>query len=75
MNIDGRTIDVQDVLIEVRELLSSTCGKEVNVEIQVKTIADAKRITAFASMSGCKGEIENRGDHYSVQVSGIPCCS
>ncbi|MBI5057607.1 MAG: hypothetical protein HZB61_13415 [Nitrospirae bacterium] len=75
MNIDARSMTSLELFKKLKELLSLQCGAEVLIEVQVNTLEDSRRIKSFASMSGCRTEIENKGDHFIARVSGTPCCT
>ncbi|MBI4848656.1 MAG: hypothetical protein HY808_08805 [Nitrospirae bacterium] len=75
MNIDARSMTSQELFKKLKELFALQCGAALFIEVQVNTLEDSKRIKSFASMSGCKTEIENKGDHFIARVSGIPCCA
>jgi hypothetical protein len=76
MHIDARDLDQQKLFARLKEILSSSveCG-EVSIEILVGTSAEANKIKAFASMSGCRTGVEKRDDYYIINLNGNPCCS
>ena len=75
MEIDGREMAVHEVLKQLKEILSSKRECFLSIDVLVKTVSDAKKITGFASMSGCTAEIETKDDYCIIHVRGIPCCS
>lgn len=76
MHIDARELEQQELFTRLKEILASNgkCG-EVKVEILAGTLAEAKKIGGFAAMSGCRTEIEQKDDYYTVYIKGMPCCS
>ena len=76
MHIDARKIDQQKLFARLKEMLASNkeCG-EISIEILVGTLAEANKVKAFASMSGCRAESGKEGDHYKVNLKGSPCCT
>lgn len=75
MFIDARTLEHQELVLKIREILAAKHGCEVQIEILISTMAEVKRIKAFVTMSGCKVEIDNKDDYYIMYVTGAPCCS
>ncbi len=76
MQIDARKLGEQELFAKLKEALSSSreCG-DISLEILVKTEAEANRIKAFASMSGCRAGIDKKDDLIIVHLEGNPCCS
>ena len=76
MHIDARKLDEQEIFARLKEILSSNreCG-EISTDVLVGTLAEANKIKAFASMSGCRTEIENKGDCFRIHLKGNPCCT
>ncbi len=74
MHIDARKLDQQELFARIKEMLSRVCG-EVSIEILVGTSAEANKIKAFASMSGCRTGVEKKDDYYIINLNGNPCCS
>jgi hypothetical protein len=75
MHIDARSLDVQEVLSKLKELLSSACGREVDIEITINSLSEAAKVKAFATMSGCRTEVAKKGECYIIYIKGIPCCT
>ncbi len=75
MHIDSRELGLHELLLKLREILSSKCGCSVNIEILIRTAADANKIKTFALMSGCNATIDKRDDHFVIRVDGTPCCT
>lgn len=74
MVIDGREIELQELFVNLKEIMCSSCGKEVDVDILVKSGSDSRKVNAFASMSGCRASIEKKEGYYIVHISGYACC-
>ena len=76
MEIDARKLDQLELFARLKEVLSSNreCG-EIKINVLVGTQAEANKIKAFASMSGCRTESLKEGDHYKVLLKGSPCCT
>jgi len=75
MEIDARELDMQDLFKKLKENLSCKCGSDVSIDILLNTTEEARKISAFVSMSGCKTEIDKKGECYIMHISGTPCCS
>jgi len=75
MIIDGRGIDVQMVLVRLKEMLSSYCGMEVSIDILLGKHEDARKVRAFASMSGCTTDMEGKDGYYLLRIRGNVCCA
>jgi len=72
--IDGREIELQKLFVNLKEIMCSSCGKEVDVDILVKSGSDSRKVNAFASMSGCRTSIKKKEGYYIVHISGYACC-
>ncbi len=75
MHIDARSIDSQELLIRLKEILASNRGCNVDIEILFNTLDETKKINAFISMSGCRTEVEKKDECYIMHVRDIPCCT
>lgn len=75
MRIDARKLDLQDLLKQLKDILSSKRGCEVSIEVSINTVSDAKRVKAFAAMSGCNTDIDKKDNYYIIHVKGISCCT
>lgn len=75
MHIDARSLDIQELLSKLKELLSSACGHEVDIEMTINSLSEAKKVKAFAAMSGCRTEVAKKGECYILSIKGIPCCT
>lgn len=74
MVIDARRTDSRELLLQLRSILSDYCGRDVFIDIQMNTLAEAKRARGFASMSGCSIAIEEKEGYFLVQIRGNVCC-
>ncbi|RJR14696.1 MAG: hypothetical protein C4581_13500 [Nitrospiraceae bacterium] len=75
MELDGREMDIQDLLRQLKEILSSKRECFLSIDVLTRTLADAKKITGFASMSGCTATIDTKDNYCIIHVRGIPCCT
>ncbi len=75
MQIDARKLDQQELFARLKEILSKKDCGEVSIEILVGTSAEANRIKAFASMSGCRTGIDKKDDCFIIHLTGSPCCT
>jgi len=74
MVIDVRDIEKDiDLLKKLKEVLASYCGKEVSIEILINFSQNPSRVMAFASMSGCQAELEEKEGYYLVRIAGNVC--
>jgi hypothetical protein len=74
MVIDGREMELRELFLKLRERLAARCGKEVSIDILLRTYSDAKKVSAFAAMSGCLANIEKNENSYVVHIIGNVCC-
>ncbi len=74
MVIDAREMKLLELFSKLKTLFEARCGHEVAVEVMIGTYRDSKRITAFASMSGCQTNTEKKEGYYIVRISGNVCC-
>ena len=74
MDIDARELETHEVLNKLKEIMASSRECALFVDIMVRSDSNVKKITAFASMSGCTTGIDKKDDYYIIHVRGIPCC-
>ena len=74
MVIDAREIELQELFLNLKEMICSSCVKEVAVDVLVKSGSDSRKVNAFASMSGYRTSIEKKEGYYVVHISGYACC-
>jgi len=75
MKIDARKLDQQELFARLKEILSKKDCGEISIEIMAGTSAEANRIKAFASMSGCRTGIDKKDDCFIIHLKGNPCCT
>ena len=75
MEIDGREIDLKDVLKQLKQILLANRERSIAVDVLVNTMADAKKISAFVAMSGCAPEIDKIDSFYIIRIRGNVCCA
>jgi hypothetical protein len=75
MHIDARDLELHDLLNKLKEILASSRGCDVDIEILVNSTTDTKKITAFVSMSGCSTDIDKKNNYYIIHVKGNICCA
>lgn len=76
MTIDARKgRDARELFHKLKDILAKEIGKEVIIEVMVATNDIAKKVRAFAEMSGCQTEIEEKEGYYIARVTGYPCCA
>ncbi|MBI4683470.1 MAG: hypothetical protein HY757_10285 [Nitrospirae bacterium] len=75
MQIDAREFESHDSLKKLKEILSSNRECNLSIDILVKSVSDAKKITGFVSMSGCTAQIDKKENFCIIHVRGIPCCT
>jgi len=73
MVIDAREIGAQEILTKLKKIFEEYCEKEVDIEILIKTQSDAKRIKAFAAMSGYNTKVEVENGYFATHITGISC--
>ena len=65
---------MREVFEKLKEIMCSFSGKEVDIEILVKSYGDSRKLSTFALMSGCKTRIEKKEEYCIVRISGYACC-
>lgn len=74
MIIDAREIALKELFIKLREFMKSRCGEDIAVDVLTGSYSDSKKVTAFASLSGCQTSTEKKAEYYIVHISGNACC-
>ena len=74
MDIDARESGLDKALTKLKDTLSSGHGCSVSLNITVNTNADAKKVRAFAGMSGCRTSVDKKEGSYIIHIEGAPCC-
>ncbi len=75
MQIDARKLGIEELLRKLKEILASQHGCDVDIDILLSTTEDAKKITAFVSMSGCTAHVDKNNNYYIMHISGTICCA
>jgi TusA-related sulfurtransferase len=73
MIIDARGLKHPQPLERIREYLRNNCRQPIELELLVDSSEYTRTITAFARMSKCKTEIENKGEYFTVKIKGDMC--
>lgn len=73
MVIDAREIWPHEILTKLKKIFEEYREKEIDIEILIKTQSDAKRIKAFAAMSGYNANVEAKNGYFSTHITGISC--
>jgi hypothetical protein len=73
MIIDAREIGPHEILSKLKKMFEEYREKEIDIEIIIKTQSDAKRIKAFAAMSGYNANVEAKNGYFSTHITGISC--
>lgn len=74
MLIDAREIELQDLLVKLREIMYESLGKEIMVDVLLKDDSDCRKVTSFAALSGLRTSVEKNGEARLVRISGSACC-
>lgn len=74
MIIDARNRELKELFVKLKEILESKVGTDVFIEILIDPFTDVKKIKSFVSMSGCRTDVEEKGEYYIVRLTGTPCC-
>ena len=75
MKLDARDLKPEELFRKLKQMVSS-CGSNESIEVLVYDQATAKKVKAFASMSGCPVEIEQKGHVFILHITENICgCS
>ncbi|MBI4684153.1 MAG: hypothetical protein HY755_03025 [Nitrospirae bacterium] len=75
MIIDARkNKDSRELFRTLKDVFVKEIGNEVFIEVLVDTNETAKKVKAFASMSGCQAVAEEKDGYCVVRITGRPCC-
>jgi hypothetical protein len=74
MSLDARDIELRELFVKLREIMCTSCGKDVAVDVLIKSYTDSRKVVAFASMSGCRTSVEKKEEYCIVHISGNACC-
>lgn len=73
--LDATQGNLEEVFLKLKEMLASKLGSDVSIIVQAGSQADAKKVQAFASMSGCQTSVDKRDEWYIIHITGSPCCA
>lgn len=73
--IDARNDEVQGLLKKLKDVLASTHGADIEINIFVKNVSDAKKVKGFVTMSGGRTKIDKKDNFYIIHVKGNVCCA
>ncbi len=72
MLIDGRERILDELLKELRVLFPS-CADDSVMEVLLASQDSARKVKAFAAMSGFRTSLQRESDGYRVTISGSSC--
>lgn len=72
MQLDARGLEPEELFRKLKHMLSS-CGSNESIEVLVYDQAAAKRVEAFASMSGCPVEMEKKEHVIILRITENTC--
>lgn len=70
MRLDARGLESTQLFIKLKDMLNLYCVNDVPVEIILDSRSRTGKAKAFASMSGCQTEIEERDGNYILKITG-----
>jgi len=73
--IDARNDNLQDLLKRLKDIMASTRGSDMEIDILVTNGSDAKKVQGFVTMSGGTAEIDKKDNFYIIHVKGNVCCA
>ncbi len=73
--LDANNETLESILLKLKEILSSKYGSEVSIRVRTNSQADANKVKAFVSMSGCQTNIDKNNECYIIHITGSPCCA
>ncbi len=73
MDIDGRTLGDKEIILKLREIFRTQGGEQLRVNVAVSDRGLAKKIRAFAKMSGYDTECHDKDGYFEVRISGSSC--
>ncbi|MCK5504140.1 MAG: hypothetical protein KAJ10_03210 [Thermodesulfovibrionia bacterium] len=72
--LDTKELELKELFIELKDILTSKLGKEVSIRICVYSQSEAAKIKAFITMSGCQIKVDKKEGCYILHITGCPCC-
>lgn len=73
--IDARNDNLQDLLKRLKDIMASTRGSDMEIDILVTNGSDAKKVQGFVAMSGGRTKIDKKDNSYIIHVTGRLCCA
>jgi len=73
--LDVNTQSLENIFLKLKEILASKLGSEVSIKVLTNSQADANRVKAFVTMSGCQTTIDKKDECYIIHITGSPCCA
>ena len=73
--LDTSTQSLESIFLKLKEILASKFGSEVSIKVLTNSEADAKKVKAFVSMSGCQANVDKKNECYIIHITGSPCCA
>ena len=73
--LDVNTQSLESIFLKLKEILSSKLGSEVSIKVLTNSQAEAKKVQAFVSMSGCQTAVDKKDECYIIHITGSPCCA
>jgi len=73
--LDANTQSLEQIFLKLKEILASKFGSEVSIKVLTNSEADAKKVKAFVSMSGCQTNVDKKDECYIIHITGSPCCA
>ncbi len=73
--LDANKNTLESILLKLKEILASKYGSEVSIKVLTNSKADAKKVKAFVSMSGCQTNVDEKNECYIIYITGSPCCA
>ncbi len=73
--LDANNETLESIFLKLKEILSSKYGSEVSIKVLTNSQADAKKVKAFVTMSGCQTNVDKKDECYIIHITGSPCCA
>jgi hypothetical protein len=73
--LDANNETLESIFLKLKEILASKLGSEVSIKVLTNSQADANKLKAFVSMSGCQTTIDKKDECYIIHITGSPCCA
>jgi hypothetical protein len=73
--LDANNETLESIFLKLKEILASKLGSEVSIKVLTNSQADANKLKAFVSMSGCQTTLDKKDECYIIHITGSPCCA